>query len=878
MAEYIVSGPATWWRHLSRRSPLRLFGPEEAAREIEVRLGPREGSRWRLRTSNAAPQSGIAVLSAFSASGIDDTLVLRLVPEGPDWKLHDLRTLAELDRKAPAARPETVVSPTILLRREYLGLGILGYLLAAAFLVAAVLGRFNRLRTGVLAVVGVSLVGVSRIPFRHALREDAALVLQRTQAPRFREPLGHLLGFRKRLESPESVPLASLVGEIRSGQPGAAVARLWLAQRAMREQALSQAKDLVREASSGGETVAGAVLRARLAVIEKKDVDAALAYEKAASINPVQDGISLEAIEALSILGFEAQAKVHVEKLSSLGTRSAEGRYAAVRLAAKEKSSEAAEAEFLEAWKLRPLSRRRLFGQGDLWDLFGREAIHSVMRLESESEPMVDVVPAALPLRFPPGTRGRRCGAYLRASIGESELQVPGGAAFAPADFQLEDAGAEEREEEANALGSVQAFLDRPAPPAGALAQPGFRRRFESMVSALARRHRWRDVAALTAGLSGSNEHVPTNLLLIRAEALRRTARAELAKALLNELSENPALLRRKDAFAFYGLGEMFAAVKDYERAIAMIRRAVAQRRTLTFLDDRIRQLGMEQRLAASYRQTTTSHFELYAPPDLHSNFPAEAGRILEAERDRLDKLIQAPGGLPIKVQLLWYEDFQETFAGSEEILGLYDGTIRVPLAGVRRFVPLAVAIMTHELAHALIASATDDRAPRWFHEGLAQHLEMRRYRSNSIPGYLQRGTFLALPALEATLETFPSFPMVEVAYHEADWMIRFIETRFGKVAIQRFIAEFRRGASTEEALLSVLSLTPVEFGERFRDWARTEAPKMLTSTVVRYDTAPDLFGRKQELAAQESPQDAPRRKPVKVPDSLKTSPLHHPN
>src|SRR5215218_8058672 len=92
-AEYLDQGPAAWWGHLSRASPLRRLGREAALAEIEVRAGAPAGAEWALE---AAPQEiRGAVFTLGFPSGVDDTLVLDLVEEAGGWKIGSLRTAAE---------------------------------------------------------------------------------------------------------------------------------------------------------------------------------------------------------------------------------------------------------------------------------------------------------------------------------------------------------------------------------------------------------------------------------------------------------------------------------------------------------------------------------------------------------------------------------------------------------------------------------------------------------------------------------------------------------------------------------------------------------------------------------------------------------------
>jgi hypothetical protein len=136
-----------------------------------------------------------------------------------------------------------------------------------------------------------------------------------------------------------------------------------------------------------------------------------------------------------------------------------------------------------------------------------------------------------------------------------------------------------------------------------------------------------------------------------------------------------------------------------------------------------------------------------------------------------------------------------------------------------------------------MIADATEDRAPHWFQEGLAQRLEMRPERNNPIPDLERQRTYLALSSIEEVLRHFPDPDLVEAAYVEAEWLVIFLERRYGRASISRLLEAFRSGSTTDEAVQAVFSISTPELDERFRQWANREAPQRIPDRqVVRYD------------------------------------------
>src|SRR4030095_701911 len=71
-----------------------------------VRAGPADGATWQLLTPGPSFDRRTAVFGVEFASGLDETLILRLIDEG-GWKIAELRTSVEA-KSLPA---KTVARP-----------------------------------------------------------------------------------------------------------------------------------------------------------------------------------------------------------------------------------------------------------------------------------------------------------------------------------------------------------------------------------------------------------------------------------------------------------------------------------------------------------------------------------------------------------------------------------------------------------------------------------------------------------------------------------------------------------------------------------------------------------------------------------------------
>jgi hypothetical protein len=175
-----------------------------------------------------------------------------------------------------------------------------------------------------------------------------------------------------------------------------------------------------------------------------------------------------------------------------------------------------------------------------------------------------------------------------------------------------------------------------------------------------------------------------------------------------------------------------------------------------------------------------------------------------------------------VAVNVVWWQEFRSTYTGSDFILAFYNGKITAPFAGVGELNPQLIAILAHELAHAMIAHATSDQAPHWFQEGYAQRVQGSRHNANAFNMYDDE-KYLPLVLLDPVLTGSPDPEMIGAAYVVAQTDIRYIEAKYGKAGLQKIMAAFRSGATTEEAIRAVSGKPLTEFEQDLRQWGRSE-------------------------------------------------------
>ena len=113
----------------------------------------------------------------------------------------------------------------------------------------------------------------------------------------------------------------------------------------------------------------------------------------------------------------------------------------------------------------------------------------------------------------------------------------------------------------------------------------------------------------------------------------------------------------------------------------------------------------------------------------------------------------------------------------------------------------------------------------------------MRPVRENRMPDIRKQATLLALSSIEEALVSFVDLELVSSAYHQSEWLIHFIEKRFGRAAIGKLLVAFRAGKTTETAVRDSIGLSTASLDTQFRHWALEEAPHEIQDPqVVKYE------------------------------------------
>jgi hypothetical protein len=586
------------------------------------------------------------------------------------------------------------------------------------------------------------------------------------------------------------------------------VAMLWLLQSGETIHVAGTPNDPLGGLGPARETPLAEIVRARLALMKNHTGEAAAAYLRALAIEPHRDDI---AYEALSV----------VETATVDGARDPRIYYARTDLRT--------------AWSLAPVAREELLRDSRFAPLLRDVRTMSMVSLYAAEEPVLRSPHLGeKPVALPPNAQSFVNGGFLGIEIGNASLHIPGGAALAPRNAQAVPATHWKQQEDAAALRDAATLLELPARSR----TNGGQMRLARAAEALAEHNRWRELIALTDDITPQTPTVPPRLLVLRMRALLRADRTADARALAEGAAVQELIERATYPGTLLAIGDAIAS-SDHQSwdTTEHLYRAVTAAEQKDVVAARLRQLQLRRALATNGITIATSHFDIRHDPTMNPAIASRIGDLLEAERTRvLQRLPAAQRDNPrrVTVNVFYWDDFRGGITGTDHILGLYDGEILFPFGVVNQFKPEIVAIITHELTHAIVAQATGDNAPRWFQEGIAQRMELvaqhENVFNNTKPQFV-----LPLPLLDAAMENGGDLEMIEQGYRISQTFIRFLESRYGADATGKLIASFATGKNTDDALTALTGKSLDALNRDFREWGFANSANFIESEPWPY-------------------------------------------
>jgi len=169
--------------------------------------------------------------------------------------------------------------------------------------------------------------------------------------------------------------------------------------------------------------------------------------------------------------------------------------------------------------------------------------------------------------------------------------------------------------------------------------------------------------------------------------------------------------------------------------------------------------------------------------------------------------------------------------------------------------------VIWHELGHVFHLKLSNNRAPRWFTEGLAEYEtnvarpHWRREHSRDIFLSLRRGDLWKISELSAAF-TRPGRPNgVVIAYQQSSLVIHYLAEKFGYPKLVEALKLYGKGQRDDQVLPAVTGKTMTELDDGFREFLKAKYPHYAQGFLFDPDAYDDVPGLK--AAAEAKPADA---------------------
>lgn len=262
------------------------------------------------------------------------------------------------------------------------------------------------------------------------------------------------------------------------------------------------------------------------------------------------------------------------------------------------------------------------------------------------------------------------------------------------------------------------------------------------------------------------------------------------------------AELNPGDPTAYQMLGELAYRRDDPEDAVSYWEKALQIDPSNNNLKARLDRVRREYHTEKDFNRDVTSHFLV----KYEGREKIEAGRIvLRILEDAYGEIGRALSFYPsFEIQVILYSDrqFQDVTDAPGWSAGIYDGKIRIPIAGIECETPGLRRLLYHEYTHAVVRAITR-RVPTWLNEGLAQYFEGREIshaQHEALKRLAQAGSLPSLKQLEGSFMGYSGNQAV-IAYTLSLSVVKYSIERYGLYRIAAVLEELGKGADTSAAL-----------------------------------------------------------------------------
>jgi len=244
----------------------------------------------------------------------------------------------------------------------------------------------------------------------------------------------------------------------------------------------------------------------------------------------------------------------------------------------------------------------------------------------------------------------------------------------------------------------------------------------------------------------------------------------------------------------------------DIERSLETANRAIAIK-TDNELSTLIERLNRELRAKTNTVEESTLHFKVIYDGYEHSAISSKILDILEDAYTEIGRELNYYPNDRITVILYTREAFFDITRTHKWAGGVYDGKIRLPIAGASERTELLRKVLFHEYTHAVIRGLTKE-IPLWLNEGLSEYFSGASERT---------GQIIPLRNIEADIKS-PDPTIANKAYKVSLSAVSYLIEKYGMYRIRGLLMALGEGKDFEPAFFETFG---VSFEEFSRNWGK---------------------------------------------------------
>jgi len=256
-------------------------------------------------------------------------------------------------------------------------------------------------------------------------------------------------------------------------------------------------------------------------------------------------------------------------------------------------------------------------------------------------------------------------------------------------------------------------------------------------------------------------------------------------------------------------LGEAYYRDNDLPSARAQWAWVLQQQPQRTDLKTRFEKAEREEVAETGFRPAGSLHFQLSSTPEVAGNMLQTVLAILEmayADVGRNLSGVYPPG--PIQVIVYNSKGFSDATQLRQNVGGLYDGKIRIPLldsAGLVANDRELKETLYHEYTHVVVRFIAHNNAVWWMNEGLAETFSrpLAGSRLEMLQKAVNQATLFPYAAMEESQLKKLDSDALWLAYTQSHATLLYLWQRFGQAKLAELFNALAVGTKTEQALIN---------------------------------------------------------------------------